>query len=122
MPPSASTIVTRPARRRLAFSQSDRCFPFRRRTSRVARIGVNALYLIPGGVGGTEIYLRQLLAALARIDTVNEYFIFTNRETGADLAPRQSNFHFNPQNVRACFRPARIVWEQTMLPVEASRC
>ena len=28
------------------------------------RIGVNALYLIPGGVGGTEIYLRELLAAL----------------------------------------------------------
>ena len=24
------------------------------------RIGVNALYLIPGGVGGTEIYLRAL--------------------------------------------------------------
>ena len=29
------------------------------------RIGVNALYLIPGGVGGTEIYLRGLLAGLA---------------------------------------------------------
>ena len=28
------------------------------------RIGVNALYLIPGGVGGTEIYLRNLLRAL----------------------------------------------------------
>ena len=34
------------------------------------RIGVNALYLIPGGVGGTEIYLRNLLAALAEIDGV----------------------------------------------------
>ena len=28
------------------------------------RIGVNALYLIPGGVGGTEIYLRGLLDGL----------------------------------------------------------
>ncbi len=27
----------------------------------MTRIGVNALYLIPGGVGGTEIYLRELL-------------------------------------------------------------
>ena len=27
----------------------------------MARIGVNALYLIPEGVGGTEIYLRELL-------------------------------------------------------------
>ncbi len=32
------------------------------------RIGVNALYLIPGAVGGTEIYLRNLLKALARVD------------------------------------------------------
>ncbi len=46
------------------------------------RIGVNALYLIPGGVGGTEIYLRNLLRALAEIDAVNQYVVFTNRETG----------------------------------------
>ena len=87
----------------------------------MARIGVNALYLIPGGVGGTEIYLRELLAALARIDTANEYFVFTNRETGADLVPRQPNFHFNPQQVRASFRPGRILWEQIALPLAARR-
>src|SRR5262252_7342561 len=82
----------------------------------MARIGVNALYLIPGGVGGTEIYLRELLAALARIDSNNEYFIFTNRETGADLVPGQPNFFWKPQAVRATFRPARILWEQAVLP------
>ncbi len=85
------------------------------------RIGVNALYLIPGGVGGTEIYLRELLAALARLDRENEYFVFRNRETGEDLIPRAANFHDRPQAVRARFRPARIVWEQTILPLEASR-
>lgn len=87
----------------------------------MARIGVNALYLIPSGVGGTEIYLRRLLAALASIDAENEYFVFTNRETGADLVPRQSNFHWKPQAVHARFRPARILWEQTVLAVEAAR-
>jgi glycosyltransferase involved in cell wall biosynthesis len=87
----------------------------------MARIGVNALYLIPGGVGGTEIYLRELLAALARIDAQNEYFIFTNLETGQDVAPKQANFQWKPQAVEAKFRPARIVWEQTVLPLEASR-
>jgi glycosyltransferase involved in cell wall biosynthesis len=87
----------------------------------MARIGVNALYLIPGGVGGTEIYLRRLLAALAGIDRENEYFVFTNLETGSDLAPRQSNFHSKPQAVHARFRPARILWEQTVLPLEAAR-
>ncbi|HUA17312.1 MAG TPA: glycosyltransferase family 1 protein [Bryobacteraceae bacterium] len=80
------------------------------------RIGVNALYLIPGGVGGTEIYLRNLLAALAAIDVVDQYVIFTNRETGADLVPAQPNFTHAPQPVRASFRPARIVWEQIALP------
>jgi glycosyltransferase involved in cell wall biosynthesis len=87
----------------------------------MARIGVNALYLIPGGVGGTEIYLRELLAALARIDSSNDYFVFTNLETGADLAPKQTNFHWKPQAVRARFRPARILWEQIILPLEAAR-
>jgi glycosyltransferase involved in cell wall biosynthesis len=86
----------------------------------MARIGVNALYLIPGGVGGTEIYLRRLLAALASIDGENEYFVFTNRETGADLVPRQANFHGRPQAVRARFRPARILWEQLVLPFHAA--
>jgi len=87
----------------------------------MARIGVNALYLIPGRVGGTEIYLRELIAALARIDQTNEYFVFTNLETGADLVPRQRNFQWKPQAVHARFRPGRIVWEQTVLPLEASR-
>jgi glycosyltransferase involved in cell wall biosynthesis len=85
------------------------------------RIGVNALYLIPGGVGGTETYLRALLAALAHIDTGNEYFVFTNRETGADLVPKQLNFTLVPQTVRASVRPARLLWEQSMLPVAAAR-
>jgi glycosyltransferase involved in cell wall biosynthesis len=87
----------------------------------MARIGVNALYLIPGKVGGTEVYLRELIAALARIDPTNEYFVFTNLETGAGLVPRRRNFHWKPQAVHARFRPARIVWEQTILVLEASR-
>jgi glycosyltransferase involved in cell wall biosynthesis len=96
---------------------------------RPLRIGVNALYLIPGGVGGAEIYLRELLRALAgidakidaEIDARNEYFVFTNRETGPDLVPQRPNFHRMPQRVRATFRPARIIWEQTALPLEAAR-
>ena len=85
------------------------------------RIGVNALYLIPGGVGGTEIYLRGLLAGLAGIDAANQYFIFTNRETGPDLVPQQPNFQRLPQPVRAVSRPARILWEQAVLPLAAVR-
>jgi glycosyltransferase involved in cell wall biosynthesis len=85
------------------------------------RIGVNALYLLPGRVGGTEIYLRGLLAALGEIDSRNQYFVFTNRETGPDLAPKRPNFTWTPQPVRAAFRPARLLWEQTILPLHAAR-
>ncbi len=85
------------------------------------RIGVNALYLIPGGVGGTEIYLRNLLPALASLNPADEYIVYTNRETGADLAPALDNVRVAPQPVRAANRPARILWEQTGLPVAAAR-
>jgi glycosyltransferase involved in cell wall biosynthesis len=88
---------------------------------RPLRIGVNALYLIPGGVGGTEIYLRGLLAALAEIDAANEYFVFTNRETDACLTPARTNFTPLPQPIRAVSRPMRILWEQVALPLAAAR-
>ena len=86
------------------------------------RIGVNALYLIPGGVGGTQIYLRGLLAALSEIDSLDQYFIFTNRKTDAGLIPKRPNFRQVQQMVRAVSRPARILWEQTALPIAAARC
>ena len=86
------------------------------------RIGVNALYLIPGGVGGTEIYLRSLLDALAEIDPVNSYFVFVNRETGHGAGARAAEFHHgSPAGVRPCGAPARILWEQTALPLAAAR-
>jgi glycosyltransferase involved in cell wall biosynthesis len=85
------------------------------------RIGVNALYLIPGCLGGTEIYLRGLLDALGEIDQQNRYYVFTNRETGPDLVPKLPNFEACPQAVRAVSRPARILWEQTLLPLAAGR-
>jgi glycosyltransferase involved in cell wall biosynthesis len=83
------------------------------------RIGVNALYLIPGGVGGTEIYLHNLLRALAAIDHSNQYVVFTNRETDASLVPEA--FQHAPMPVPARFRPARILWEQTVLPAAVWR-
>jgi glycosyltransferase involved in cell wall biosynthesis len=85
---------------------------------RPLRIGVNALYMIPGQVGGTEIYLRNLLRALAELDLVNEYFVFTNEETGPDLI-NTDRFHTRLQELRASNRPMRLIWEQTQLPMQA---
>ncbi len=85
------------------------------------RIGINALYLIPGGVGGTEIYLRSLLDALAQVDSDNEYLIWTNRETETSLVPRSPNFRGLSMSVSARNRPARILCEQTALPLQVRR-
>ena len=85
------------------------------------RIGINALYLIPGGVGGTEIYLRELIAAFARVDLSNEYVVFTNRETEPGIVPVQGNFTHSPQDIAAASRPFRILYEQFILPASLRR-
>lgn len=81
-------------------------------------IGVNLLYLIPGGVGGTEIYARQLIAAMARAAPHHRFTLITNSETApASFGP----VHVLQQPVAARIRPARILWEQTALPALALR-
>ncbi len=85
------------------------------------RIGVNALYLIPGGVGGTEVYLRRLLEALARNPRGHRFVVFRNQETGEDLTPAHPSFESIPTGVRATSRPRRIIYEQTLLVREARR-
>ncbi len=89
--------------------------------ARPTRIGVNVLFLIPGEVGGTEVYTRQVLRALADVDPYNEYFIFRNRETDAEIVPPRPNFHDCPQPVRARIRPARILYEQSGLLANLAR-
>ena len=85
------------------------------------KIGVNALYLKPGAVGGTEIYLRSLLSAMAGIDQENTWIIFANSETPRDLMPPVPNFIWAPQPVGATFRPGRILYEQLVLPRRAAK-
>ncbi len=87
------------------------------------RIGVNALFLIPGGVGGAEIYLRNLLAALAAVDSRDQFFVFINTETAAAepaLVPAAPNFHVVRCPLRAASRPARLLWEQLVLPMQCA--
>ncbi|MFQ5480961.1 MAG: glycosyltransferase family 4 protein [Thermodesulfobacteriota bacterium] len=85
------------------------------------RIGINALYLIPGRVGGTETYIRNLVKALDELDDRNEYFIFINRESRGifeEIAPRM-RVVCSPFN--ASRRPVRILWEQFILPLQIIR-
>jgi glycosyltransferase involved in cell wall biosynthesis len=78
-------------------------------------IGVNALFLIPGGVGGTEVYLRHLLAAIAALDSPHRFTVFLNQESAAGLAPAHPAFRSVQTGVRAASRPRRILYEQSAL-------
>ena len=79
-------------------------------------IGLNLLYLLPGVVGGTETYARELIAALARIDTANSYVLFLNRECRDELLTQSPRFTHVVCPVAASSRGRRYVWEQTRLP------
>jgi glycosyltransferase involved in cell wall biosynthesis len=85
-------------------------------------IGVNALYLIPGHVGGTEIYFWNLLKALAATDETNEYFVYVNAETASESYPVSSpRVHFLATGIRASNRPWRVAWEQTAFPLRLKK-
>ena len=82
------------------------------------RIGINALYLLPGKVGGSEVYIRNLAKWLDRTDKDNEYFIFINKESQGifEQAAPQMNVVLCP--IQAGSRPVRILWEQLILPFQ----
>jgi glycosyltransferase involved in cell wall biosynthesis len=82
------------------------------------RIGINALFMIPGEVGGSETYLRNLVAHLGSMGRSNEYVIFTNRESAGTFVHPSSGFKEVHCPVRAAFRPARVLYEQLLLPLQ----
>ena len=84
------------------------------------KIGINALYLLPGKVGGSETYIRNLVANLARLDRDNEYFIFVNRESEG-IFRESPRITVVPCPVGAGNRPARILWEQFILPFQVRK-
>jgi glycosyltransferase involved in cell wall biosynthesis len=89
------------------------------------RIGINTLFLVPGDVGGTEVYLRNTLVAMAALETGDTLVLFTNQENDTllrdDLAEyTQVEFHRIP--CRAAVRPLRILAEQCLLPFAAKKC
>jgi glycosyltransferase involved in cell wall biosynthesis len=82
------------------------------------RIGINLLYLLPDVVGGTQTYAVSLINWLAKIDRVNEYFIFLNQESSLLELADAPNFHRIVCQFRAVRRVTRYLWEQVILPFQ----
>lgn len=81
------------------------------------RIGINALFMIPGQHGGTETYLRNLVESLSKVDTSNEYILFSNSENAGSFDLKHARLTEVPCKVSANFRPLRVLWEQAVLPL-----
>ena len=88
------------------------------------KIGVNTLFLVPGDVGGTEIFLRKTLEAIAATQTDVELVLFTTADNDAvlrDDLKAYPHVEFVLLNFRAACRPVRILAEQTLLPLRVKR-
>ncbi|MFQ5736865.1 MAG: glycosyltransferase family 4 protein [Thermodesulfobacteriota bacterium] len=85
------------------------------------RIGINALYLLPGKVGGSEIYIRNLVRWLPRVGRDDTFVIFVNRESAGVFEAISPGVEVVNCAVNAASRPARILYEQFVLPFRARR-
>lgn len=82
-------------------------------------LGINTLFLIPGEVGGSETYFRQVLLAITHERPDVAITLFTNSENDACLREWLQGYEkavFVPTAVRATSRFSRIIREQTDLP------
>lgn len=86
------------------------------------RIGVNSLFLLPTGAGGTWTYLRNLMHELPALDESIEYLLFTNCENRGMLDTRDApNVREIPCPVRGSSRLSRLSYMYGYLPIQARR-
>lgn len=83
------------------------------------RVGLNALHLVPGETGGTEIYARQLVPALLAAEPELQLTLFVGREGAGLQWPNGIVVVRVPVTARS--RPKRVVAEQTLLPRAVAR-
>lgn len=84
------------------------------------RIGIDALFALPGVNEGTVTYLRNLLKNLLEIDSQNEYILFVSKENrGIFVDKNRVQEVLCP--IQGTCRVIRIFWEQVILPVQIKR-
>lgn len=87
----------------------------------MAKIGINALSIVPGQIGGGETYIKNLIRSLATIDSENLYTVFVRSEAADYLGVSAANF-----SQMICKMPGhdslfRVLWEQVALPIYVRR-
>jgi len=87
------------------------------------RLGLNLLYLVPQAVGGTEIFARRLVGAIACERPELELICFCGREAAAVLPDPEwpANVRVHGVPVTCASKPRRFAAELTLLPRLADR-
>ena len=80
-------------------------------------VGLNALHLVPGETGGSELYARRLIGALAALEGSLSMVVFAPNEAVASIAtePWAENVEIVRVPVQARRRVRRVLAEQTLL-------
>ena len=77
------------------------------------------MFLVPGDVGGTEVYFREMLKSMVSGNTGDIFVLFTTKDNDGILRqylPGHPGIEFVKLPFRAAVRPMRIVFEQVALP------
>ena len=83
---------------------------------RTRRIGLNLLYINPKLLGGSFIYAKSLIEEIAKIDKINNYVIYINKECKNLQFNIGSNFKIRILNFNYSNVYLRYFWEQFVLP------
>ena len=85
------------------------------------RIAINALFLVPNRVGGSETYLRGLVRGLDRLDSTDQFALIVGPEAAPTFSGLSSRWRVVASPVRSGKRAQRMALEQTWLPMVARR-
>jgi glycosyltransferase involved in cell wall biosynthesis len=85
------------------------------------RVAINALFLVPNRVGGSETYLRGLVRGLDRLDSPAELALIVGPEAASTFSGLSDRWRVVTCPVPSTRRAQRMLLEQTWLPVVARR-
>ncbi len=80
------------------------------------RIGINAIAPIPGHIGGSEVYVINLVDKIGQFDTENEYYIFVSKNNAELYNLSYKNYKKIVCNINSSSVYKRIFYEHTSLP------
>ncbi|MGI9145086.1 MAG: glycosyltransferase family 4 protein [Chloroflexota bacterium] len=80
------------------------------------QILINALFMIPNQVGGSETYVRGLIRGLAEADESSEYVLALGPEAAATIIPPNRRWRIVVTGTPSRFRAPRLAAEQVWLP------